>query len=118
MLFKRVRTWAPRLILCAAFFSGLLGSSATAQDAASPAAKPVTFLGTVQTLSGSTITVKNDAGVTMGHWHLNSRDIEANKKIFVALGGRYPKTVFRPRFWATIPPSFRTRMRSRARPSR
>jgi catechol 2,3-dioxygenase-like lactoylglutathione lyase family enzyme len=29
----------------------------------------------------------NDAGVTMGHWHLNSRDIEANKKIFVALGG-------------------------------
>jgi catechol 2,3-dioxygenase-like lactoylglutathione lyase family enzyme len=30
----------------------------------------------------------NDAGVTMGHWHLNSRDIEANKKIFVALGGK------------------------------
>jgi hypothetical protein len=65
MLSTRVRTWAPRLILCAAFFAGLLGSSATAQDAASPAAKPITFLGTVQTLSGSTITVKNDAGVTM-----------------------------------------------------
>ena len=29
----------------------------------------------------------NEAGVTMGHWHLNTRDIEANKKIFVALGG-------------------------------
>jgi catechol 2,3-dioxygenase-like lactoylglutathione lyase family enzyme len=29
----------------------------------------------------------NEAGVTMGHWHLNSRDIEANKKIFVAMGG-------------------------------
>ena len=29
----------------------------------------------------------NDAGVTMGHWHLNSRDVEANKKIFVAMGG-------------------------------
>src|SRR5262249_10557368 len=29
----------------------------------------------------------NEAGVTMGHWHLNSRDIEANKKVFVALGG-------------------------------
>src|SRR2546430_10726584 len=29
----------------------------------------------------------NAAGVTMGHWHLNSRDIEANKKIFVAMGG-------------------------------
>ena len=29
----------------------------------------------------------NEAGVTMGHWHLNSRDIEVNKKIFVAMGG-------------------------------
>lgn len=29
----------------------------------------------------------NEAGVTMGHWHLNSRDVEANKKIFAALGG-------------------------------
>jgi catechol 2,3-dioxygenase-like lactoylglutathione lyase family enzyme len=29
----------------------------------------------------------NEAGVTMGHWHLNSRDVEANKKLFVALGG-------------------------------
>ena len=29
----------------------------------------------------------NEAGVTMGHWHLNSRYVEANKKIFVALGG-------------------------------
>jgi catechol 2,3-dioxygenase-like lactoylglutathione lyase family enzyme len=29
----------------------------------------------------------NAAGVTMGHWHLNSRDVEANKKIFVAMGG-------------------------------
>ncbi len=29
----------------------------------------------------------NDAGVTMGHWHLNSKDVEANKKILVAMGG-------------------------------
>src|ERR1700758_3904846 len=29
----------------------------------------------------------NEVGVTMGHWHLNSADIEANKKVFVALGG-------------------------------
>ena len=29
----------------------------------------------------------NGAGVTMGHWHLNTRDVEANKKIFVAMGG-------------------------------
>jgi len=33
----------------------------------------------------------NEAGVTMGHWHLNSRDIEANKKILVAMGGMYIK---------------------------
>jgi len=26
-------------------------------------------------------------GVTMGHWHMNSRDVEANKKIFVGMGG-------------------------------
>ena len=30
----------------------------------------------------------NEAGVTMGHWHLNSQNVEANKKIFVALGGK------------------------------
>jgi len=29
----------------------------------------------------------NAEGVTMGHWHLNSRDVEANKRIFVAMGG-------------------------------
>jgi Cu/Ag efflux protein CusF len=44
--------------------AGLLPVAATAQDAATPA-KPVTFLGTVQTLSGNSITVKNDAGATM-----------------------------------------------------
>ena len=32
----------------------------------------------------------NQAGVTMGHWHLNSRDIEANRKIFVGMGGTSP----------------------------
>jgi catechol 2,3-dioxygenase-like lactoylglutathione lyase family enzyme len=29
----------------------------------------------------------NDAGVTMGHWHLNSKDVEASKKILIAMGG-------------------------------
>src|SRR5438132_8227400 len=29
----------------------------------------------------------NEAGVTMGHWHLNSKDIEANRKIFLGMGG-------------------------------
>jgi hypothetical protein len=40
--------------------------AAGTQDAAAPpAARPVTFLGTVQTLNGKAITVKNDAGATM-----------------------------------------------------
>jgi catechol 2,3-dioxygenase-like lactoylglutathione lyase family enzyme len=29
----------------------------------------------------------NEMGVTMGHWHLNSNDIEASKKIFAGMGG-------------------------------
>src|SRR3569832_717643 len=33
----------------------------------------------------------NDMGVTNGHWHKNSKDIEANKKIFATLGGTYQK---------------------------
>jgi catechol 2,3-dioxygenase-like lactoylglutathione lyase family enzyme len=32
----------------------------------------------------------NEAGVTMGHWHLNSKDIEVNRKIFVGMGGTSP----------------------------
>lgn len=46
-------------------FVGLLPIAAAAQDAGAAAAKPVTFLGTVQTLSGNTLTVKSDAGATM-----------------------------------------------------
>jgi catechol 2,3-dioxygenase-like lactoylglutathione lyase family enzyme len=33
----------------------------------------------------------NDAGVTMGHWHLNSTNVEDAKKLFVALGGKSMK---------------------------
>lgn len=29
----------------------------------------------------------NEMGVTMGHWHLNSRDVETSKKMFVTMGG-------------------------------
>ena len=29
----------------------------------------------------------NETGVTMGHWHLNSPNVEASKKMFVAMGG-------------------------------
>jgi catechol 2,3-dioxygenase-like lactoylglutathione lyase family enzyme len=30
----------------------------------------------------------NEVGVTMGHWHLASKDVEANKKLFLAMGGK------------------------------
>jgi catechol 2,3-dioxygenase-like lactoylglutathione lyase family enzyme len=30
----------------------------------------------------------NETGVTMGHWHFVSHDVQANKKIFLAMGGR------------------------------
>src|SRR5512145_2046367 len=30
----------------------------------------------------------NDLGVTMGHWHIASKDVEANKKLFLAMGGK------------------------------
>src|SRR3954465_300469 len=33
----------------------------------------------------------NEVGVTMGHWHLASKNVEANKKIFVGMGGKWFK---------------------------
>jgi len=30
----------------------------------------------------------NEFGLTMGHWHIISKDSEANKKIFLAMGGK------------------------------
>jgi hypothetical protein len=62
---RRLSIRLQRVILGAVIFAvaGLL-PTAKAQDA-SPAAKPVTFLGTVQTLSGNALTVKSDAGATM-----------------------------------------------------
>src|SRR5215471_12302579 len=30
----------------------------------------------------------NEIGVTMGHWHIVSKDVEANKRIFLAMGGK------------------------------
>jgi catechol 2,3-dioxygenase-like lactoylglutathione lyase family enzyme len=30
----------------------------------------------------------NQAGITMGHWHIVSKDVEANKRLFVAMGGK------------------------------
>ena len=66
MLFTRVRTrvLVLRFVLCAAV-SPAYCRLPRRHRMRPPAAKPVTFLGTVQTLSGNTITVKNDAGATM-----------------------------------------------------
>src|SRR5215468_10593691 len=30
----------------------------------------------------------NEVGATMGHWHIISKDVEANKKLFIAMGGK------------------------------
>src|SRR5437870_12111580 len=30
----------------------------------------------------------NEVGVTWGHWHIISKDVEANKKIFLGMGGK------------------------------
>lgn len=44
------------------------------------------------TLTAGTATAQpapfNESGVTMGHWHLISKDVEANKKILLAMGGK------------------------------
>ena len=40
----------------------------------------------------------NEAGVTMGHWHLNSANVDVNKKIFVGLGG----TAIKPGFFEIV----------------
>jgi len=57
---------------------------------------PVAALWLVSTLLVSTLSIGtafaqyapfNEVGVTMGHWHLVSHDVAANKKIFVGMGG-------------------------------
>jgi hypothetical protein len=63
---RRLSIRIQRVILGGVIFAVAgLPATAEAQDAAAPAAKPVTFLGTVQTLSGNTLSVKSDAGATM-----------------------------------------------------
>ena len=52
------------------FVALLLASALTAGTAA---AQPTPF---------------NETGVTMGHWHIASKDLEANKKLFLAMGGK------------------------------
>src|SRR4029450_5136284 len=47
--------------------------SASTLTAGSAAAQPAPF---------------NEIGVTMGHWHIASKDVEARKKLFLAMGGK------------------------------
>jgi catechol 2,3-dioxygenase-like lactoylglutathione lyase family enzyme len=46
----------------------------------------------VSTLTAGTAAAQpapfNQAGLTMGHWHIASKDVEANKKLFLAMGGK------------------------------
>ena len=46
----------------------------------------------VSTLTAGTASAQlapfNQAGLTMGHWHIASKDVEANKKLFLAMGGK------------------------------
>ena len=51
-------TWTASLLLT-------LSLTASAQDAQSSAAKPVSFLGTVQSINGKSISIKSDAGAVM-----------------------------------------------------
>src|SRR3954469_1934697 len=54
----------------------IAGFLASALAAGTAAAQPAPF---------------NEVGVTMGHWHLASKDLEANKKIFIGMGGKWFK---------------------------
>ncbi len=44
------------------------------------------------TLTAGTVVAQpapfNEVGVTMGHWHIASKDVDANKKLFLAMGGK------------------------------
>jgi catechol 2,3-dioxygenase-like lactoylglutathione lyase family enzyme len=60
-----------RYLMKTTVFSALL--FATALAASPAAAQPAPF---------------NDAGVTMGHWHIISKDVEANKKLFLGMGAK------------------------------
>jgi catechol 2,3-dioxygenase-like lactoylglutathione lyase family enzyme len=48
----------------------------------------------------------NDAGVTMGHLHLNSADVDANRKIFVGMGGTAIKVDGSPLQYVKFPGVF------------
>src|ERR1700756_899922 len=46
------------------------------------------FILTLTTSTAAQPAPFNEIGVTMGHWHLISKDVEANKRLFLAMGGK------------------------------
>src|SRR6266853_1714299 len=60
-----------RYLMKTTVFAALLFATALAVSPA--AAQPAPF---------------NDAGVTMGHWHIISKDVEANKNLFLGMGAK------------------------------
>lgn len=58
--------------------AGIARSAATIKEVAQPAAIP----------NFDKTSSSSDLGVRMGHWHLNTADVEATKHMFVAMGGR------------------------------
>ena len=51
----------------------------------------IAFLGTWAITAATAVAQPapfNETGVTMGHWHIVSKDVEANKKLFLAMGGK------------------------------
>src|SRR4029078_13647545 len=42
----------------------------------------------VATTASAQLAPYNDAGATMGHWHIAAKDVEANQKLFLAMGGK------------------------------
>src|SRR5712691_703993 len=49
----------------------------------------------------------NQIGVTMGHWHIASKDVEANKKLFLAMGGKLFMPGGNPLIMYNLPPMAR-----------
>src|SRR6185295_9813485 len=41
----------------------------------------------IATTASAQLAPYNDAGATMGHWHIAAKDVEANKRLFLAMGG-------------------------------
>lgn len=53
-----------------------------------PSLACIIALGLTASAAGAQPAPFNEKGVTMGHWHIVSKDVEANKKLFLGMGGK------------------------------